>query len=104
MKIDVGKDFTRYPAGRLEEDGPYSGEGFRNRFLLPALSRGEEVIVFLDSTAGYGSSFLEEAFGGLVRSGLDINKIQSLLKLESVDEALTGEIWGYLHDEAARRH
>ena len=66
-KIDIGPDFSDVPAGRFPSDGPYNGEQFRKEFLVPALRSGEEVIVILDNTEGYGSSFLEEAFGGLVR-------------------------------------
>jgi hypothetical protein len=64
-------DHARAPGGRYITDGPFSGEWFRNEILAGALreavKRGEVVEVVLDSTSGYGSSFLEEAFGGLVR-------------------------------------
>ncbi|WP_371734335.1 STAS-like domain-containing protein [Acidisphaera sp. S103] len=60
------------PGGRFASDGPFSGEWFRETVLRPALSRaishGTKVRVELDGTAGYGSSFLEEAFGGLIRT------------------------------------
>jgi len=32
--IDIGKDFSRYPAGRYETDGPFNGELFRAKFLV----------------------------------------------------------------------
>lgn len=65
--IDIGRDFSSVPAGRHEEDGEYNGERFRNELLTPALREYESVEVILDNTEGFGSSFLEEAFGGLVR-------------------------------------
>jgi len=69
--IDIGRDFSRTPGGRLISDGPYSGQLFRDRTLAPALKeaveRGEKVTVVLDGPRGYLSSFLEEAFGGLIR-------------------------------------
>jgi hypothetical protein len=41
--------------------------------LAPALraaeAKSETIIIELDGTAGYGASFLEEVFGGLVRKG-----------------------------------
>ena len=43
------------------------GEGSRERFLEEPLTKGEHVTVEFDGTVGYGSSFLEEAFGGAVR-------------------------------------
>jgi hypothetical protein len=72
-RIIIATDFSKYPGPRYEDDGPNSGEEFRKRVLVPALQsvreRGGIVTVVLDGVAGYGSSFLEEAFGGLVRSG-----------------------------------
>ncbi|MET4572753.1 hypothetical protein ABIA68_001604 [Stenotrophomonas rhizophila] len=65
--IDIGRDFSAVPAGRHQEDGEYNGERFRNELLAPALRSYESVEVILDNTEGFGSSFLEEAFGGLVR-------------------------------------
>lgn len=67
--IDVRvADFTQYPGPRYKELGPNSGEEFRNKCLVPALKKDKQVKVDLDGVFGYGSSFLEEAFGGLVRS------------------------------------
>ena len=37
MKINLGKQFGRYPAGRYLADGPYNGQKFREEFLIPAL-------------------------------------------------------------------
>jgi hypothetical protein len=66
-------DFAPFPGGRYETDGPYSGEWFRETILRPhlkeALETGQKVIVVLEGAPGYGSSFLEEAFGGLIRVG-----------------------------------
>lgn len=68
--IDIAKDFSPVPAGRHASDGDYSGEHFRKSVLRPALEKYSTVEVILDNTEGFGSSFLEEAFGGLVRDGL----------------------------------
>lgn len=94
--IDVGKDFTRFPAGRTSSDGPFSGEAFRDKLLRPALDRHAPVIIQLDSALGYGSSFLEEAFGGLVRLGYDKSVLGELLQLETSDPLLREEIEGYI--------
>ena len=65
------KDYAVAPGGRYRKDGPFSGEQFRDDILVPKLlaaaDRNEEVVVELDGVAGYGSSFLEEVFGGLIR-------------------------------------
>ena len=72
-KLSVA-EHVRAPGFRLIADGPSSGEWFRNDVLAPALRdaiRGhEKLTVVLDGVAGYGTSFLEEAFGGLVRKGI----------------------------------
>lgn len=65
------RDFAPSPGGRFVSDGEYSGEWFREEILAPALRKAsaesETLVVILDGTSGYGSSFLEEAFGGLIR-------------------------------------
>lgn len=102
VRIDVGKSYSRYPAGRFADDGPYSGEKFREELLLPPLRRGSRVEVVLDNTAGYGSSFLEEAFGGLLRAGIAATDVSELLVLITDDEGLRDEVLGYIDDEAKR--
>lgn len=94
--VDVGKDFTRFPAGRTRTDGPYCGEVFRDEFLRPSLDAGQQIIVKLDGALGYGSSFLEEAFGGLIRLRYPKDRVLSLIKLETTDAMLKQEIEGYI--------
>ena len=66
-QIQLGRDYSDAPAGRYRSDGPFSGERFRDDILMPALASETVVEVDLSGVAGYGSSFLEEVFGGLVR-------------------------------------
>src|SRR5262245_24725002 len=95
--INIAKDYSRYPAGRFRTDGPYSGERFREDVLVPALQRTNIVQVELDGTAGYGSSFLEEAFGGLVRQHvLSRAEATHRIRLVASDESLVSEIQGYM--------
>lgn len=70
IKISIAVDFSRFPAGRYPNDGEFSGTRFRKEILAPnleGLKESERLRVSLDGVAGFGSSFLEEAFGGLVR-------------------------------------
>lgn len=67
--ISIARDFSPFPAGRKRSDGPYTGETFREDLLLPKLKVGTHVILDIDGVEGLPSSFLEEVFGGLVRSG-----------------------------------
>lgn len=101
--INVAKDFTRFPSGRFKKNGDTSGEAFREKFLELPIQQGEPVTIELDGTIGYGSSFLEEAFGGLVRKlRLTTNELQSRVILKSKDPALIEEINSYI-DEAAKK-
>src|SRR5688572_16798632 len=65
--INVARDFSTAPSGRHPEDGPHNGERFRLEWLVPSLEDPEGVEIQLDGVSGFGSSFLEEAFAGLVR-------------------------------------
>lgn len=97
IEIHIAKDFSRAPAGRYRDDGPRSGQAFREEYLAPALRKEDEVVVYLDEVEGYGSSFLEEAFGGLVRvEGFTGEKLHRLLTLETIDGAWKEEIWTYI--------
>ncbi len=93
--INVANDFSRAPAGRFISDGPNSGERFRDKLLLPALAQGSLLVLELDGTRGYGSSFLEEAFGGLVRAGYAASELVSRIKFKSNDPSLVSEINSY---------
>ncbi|WP_186156632.1 STAS-like domain-containing protein [Burkholderia gladioli] len=96
INIQVARDFSRHPAGRFEKDGPYSGEFFRKKFLVPYLRRGEAIVVEMDGARGYGSSFLEEAFGGLIREGFPLALVQEKLRIVSSNPSIEPEIDGYL--------
>jgi hypothetical protein len=66
--VDVGRDFSRTPGGRYRREGRWSGEEFRDDILMPRLQKCDVVRVNLDSADGFTTSFLEEVFGGLVRT------------------------------------
>lgn len=83
--ISIAREYTPYPGPRYAQDGPYSGETFRKTILADALQNaiasGNTVTVILDDVAGYGSSFLEEAFGGLIRQGFTLSQLQKHLRV-----------------------
>lgn len=84
VRINVARQFTRLPGLRYERLGKFSGEEFRNTFLMKPLKEGKAVIVELDGVRGYGSSFLEEAFGGVVRElNLELDDALRRLKVET---------------------
>ncbi len=95
--IKMGRDFSPCPGGRSRADGPQCAEAFREDTLRPALQAGGGVDLHLDCAQGYGSSFLDEAFGGLVRSGrFTAGQLHDKLRLHSQDEGLVREIWSYI--------
>lgn len=84
VRVNVAKQFTKLPGLRYIRLGPFSGEDFREKFLIEPLRQGKTVTVELDGVRGYGSSFLEEAFGGAVRElDLDIDDALQRLKVET---------------------
>ena len=98
--INIAADFSEYPAGRYLSDGPYSGEKFRKDFLVPALRGNEQIVVEIDGVEGYGSSFLEECFGGLIREeGFSREELQKKLRIKFEDhdfEIYQQEIMDYI--------
>lgn len=101
--IDM-KDFSRTPFGRYSKDGAGNGAAFRDRFLYEPMAnpRVDRVVVRLDSVAPgyeYGSSFLEEAFGGLVRvHHLDSKIILRKLQVETEFPDYALEIKSYIEE------
>jgi len=82
-QIIIASVFSKYPAGRTPEDGPNSGKRFRDEFLVPVLQTKGKVEIILDDVRSYGSSFLEEAFGGLVRLGFKKEDIMSSISIKT---------------------
>lgn len=95
--IDIGNDFSKNPTGRYKIDSQFSGEYFRDDFIIPNLEKNIKIHLELDNTYGYGSSFLEEVFGGLIRLGYSSNYITNMIKILTYDESLIMEIKEYIH-------
>lgn len=79
ITIKVLKDFSESPGPRYENQGPDSGEKFYHDLLngsfAQALNEDCKLVLDLDGTDGYMSSFLDEAIGNLVYDfGADIVK------------------------------
>ncbi len=98
--LSIRKEFSTTPGPRFKKEGEFSGEEFRDRILskrfLKAKEEEHKLIVDLDGTAGYGSSFLEEAFGGLARI-YTAKSVDAVLQFKSDEETyLIDEIEGYI--------
>jgi hypothetical protein len=61
----------KYQGPRYKSLGPYSGEEFRELYLLPwlnSLTDEDKAVVDFAETVVYSPSFLEESFGGAIRA------------------------------------
>jgi hypothetical protein len=104
--ISIASDYSTSPAGRYPADGPFNGERFRQNVLIPALKeavgKGAKLVVDLDGAFSYSSSFLEEAFGGLVRTGVfssaEIKKHLEIRSNDPIYESFVRDARTYLAD------
>jgi hypothetical protein len=100
--IQVAKDFSDTPGPRLREEGEYSGEEFLEKLLLPAYQQvvadGGTLLIDLDGTEGYATSFLEAAFGELARK-FPPSEVLANIVFKSDDEPyLIEEVKRYITD------
>jgi chaperonin GroEL (HSP60 family) len=104
IEIKIAKDLSYSPGPRYIDEGKNSGEKFRKEILAAAfqqaIEENKKVIVDLDGTDGYGTSFLEESFGGLIReNGIAYDEIIKRLEIISKEEDyLKNDVYDYLKD------
>jgi len=100
--ISIAKDYSDTHLGRYPADGPFNGQRFREEYLRPALTENESVVVNIDDVEGYGSSFLEEAFGGLIRKGYftipEVTKKLQIVSSKPELEIYLSLIWKYVRE------
>lgn len=88
--VSIANDFSISPGPRYRDEGDFSGEQFREDILekrfQEAVDSNKKLVVNLDGGLGYGTSFLEEVFGGLARK-YGIEEVQKRLEIISVEEA-----------------
>ncbi|MGL5150947.1 MAG: STAS-like domain-containing protein [Clostridium sp.] len=102
IKINIANDFSQTPGGRFINEGPYSGEEFREKVLFPkfneAVEQGSKLEVNLDGGYGFPTSFLEEAFGGLVRKVGNKTPLNILEFISQDEPSLVEVIKKYMMD------
>jgi|APLak6261672214_1056088.scaffolds.fasta_scaffold02019_2 hypothetical protein len=89
LVIKIAKEFTDAPGARYRTDGDKSGEEFYEELLKPtfkeAVSQQVTLLVDMDDTWGYASSFISGSFGRLSHEfGRDI--VKQYLKIKSDDD------------------
>ncbi|WP_420576806.1 STAS-like domain-containing protein [Ekhidna sp.] len=104
LRIKIATDFSDRPGPRYIKEGKNSGELFRKEILIgkyrEAKEKGTQLIVDLDGTRGYGTSFLEEAFGGLIREENESYKeiLDTIEIISDEEDFLKDDISFYLKD------
>ena len=79
-------DYTRFPGGRFSADGEGNAEDFRTSYLVPPLKENQHILVNLDGVNGYPVSFIDAAFGGLVRDeGFESKFVLEHLELQALE-------------------
>lgn len=101
VEINIAKDFSTVLGGRWISLGENSGEEFYENFLFPrfkeALSKGVKLVIYLDGTKGYPSSFVDQSFGELARKeGVEL--VRKTLEFKTqifqwVVDFINKEIW-----------
>lgn len=108
-QLKVASAFSVTPGPRYAHEGKFSGQSFRNDVLFPefreAFNAGEKLCVDLDDVCGFGTSFLEESFGGLIReNGYTLSDLEKTLEYVSNDDPeLIEEIKKYAKDAEYER-
>jgi STAS-like domain of unknown function (DUF4325) len=102
MMIRVANEFSETPGPRSRDEGEDSGQEFLERLLRPTYEEARisksPLLIDLDGTDGYATSFLESAFGGLARI-YEPQEILKILKFKSNEEPyLIGEITNYIRE------
>ena len=105
IKIKLSTDFSPTPGGRLIAEGDFSGELFRDELLFKRYEEAEinntTLEVDFDDCYGVGTSFLEEAFGGLVRKYHKHGIFKRLKIVALEDETIPGNIKKYVEEAEA---
>lgn len=103
MTINIAKEYSSTPGARYITDGSFSGEDFRDNYLekkyKQCIENNETLTINFDGGYGYGTSFLEESFGGLVRKGYDGKQMLELMVFISDEEPeLINKVVKYIKD------
>ncbi len=91
--IHVASQVSKFPAGRYKWHGLGSGQHLCD-LIVKALRDRRYGRVFIDfeGTAGAGSSFIDEAFGGLIREGgFSLNDLNARLSFSAISKGMAIE-------------
>ena len=87
--LKISTDYSEFPGGRYSEDGLGNATDFREKYLIPMLEKNRPFMIDLNGVVSYPVSFIDEAFGGLVRmKRYTSEQLMKLIKFHSTDENL----------------
>lgn len=102
-KLIIASEFSDTPGGRTPNEGEFSGEEFRDNVLEPAYKKSfasnEILSIDFDGCYGFGTSFLEEAFGGLVRKYKYKDVLSHIELIANDDETILVNVPKYIKAE-----
>lgn len=96
----VADEFSPDLGGRFIDDGDWSGEFFRENYLVgrvrDAIAASTVLVVDFDGVAGLPTSFAEEAFGGLVRHHpeWEPDRLRATIRIEAPNSP---KLWAYVN-------
>ncbi len=103
--ISIAKDFSVTPGSRYREEGSFSGQDFRELILEPRFNKvvaaKKTLTVNLDGTLGFGTSFLEEVFGGLARIHTSEKVLKHLDIISTEEPYLKEDVLEYIKNANA---
>lgn len=89
MIFNIAKEFSKTPGVRYKFQCEYSGEEFRDDYLIPMLvhciCKDKKLVLLMDGVYGYPPTFLDEAFGGLIRRGFSLNDVNKTIELICIE-------------------
>ncbi len=89
LYLKVSENFSETPGARYYKDGPYSGEEFYDKclsvFFEKAIQEDKLLIVDLDGTYGFATSFISESFGNLVKN-FGKKNVQNRIRIISIED------------------
>ncbi|WP_170833964.1 STAS-like domain-containing protein [Pseudomonas argentinensis] len=96
-------EYTDTPIGRNSLDGPKNGADYRDNFIIPALIDYQTIKLDFSETIGTTPSFLEEIFGGIIRSKvLSPTELRRRVIVISKYESVKRNVKKYIDEAAAK--
>lgn len=100
--LKIATVFSTTPGARYITDGKHSGQEFYETHLKKhfeeVLKTGKKLIIDLDGTHGYATSFLDEAFGRLSKDFGAPNVLSVITFVSNEEPYLINEITEYINE------